>query len=262
MELKLTQSSLPTAIFNSSSFFPKHFSTLAQKWKLDIQRISWKVQDLTSKKILVHVVKVGETLTSISKLYGVPILEIAAANKETPDVDLVFQGQHLNIPSVAVNPQLCHFEGNKLNEHQSPNESPNWVFHGKQWSQIFTVPLSHRLPLAKTTGSLLLLVPLFVFCIGCIMGAFRNRNLKQKKSKLHHHKSNGVRWRTALSDLRDPESLDAESEPDSDPLSDDLERLQFEDTSHGYNKLEGEYQKFLSECGMSNWGYWRGGSPH
>ncbi|KAL8482433.1 hypothetical protein ACS0TY_028564 [Phlomoides rotata] len=149
MELKLTQSSLPTAIFNSSSFFPKHFSTLAQKWKLDIQRISWKVQDLTSKKILVHVVKVGETLTSISKLYGVPILEIAAANKETPDVDLVFQGQHLNIPSVAVNPQLCHFEGNKLNEHQSPNESPNWVFHGKQWSQIFTVPLSHRLPLVS-----------------------------------------------------------------------------------------------------------------
>lgn len=40
-----------------------------------------------------------DTLTSLSKLYGVPIFEIAAANKEIIDVDLVFEGQHLNIPS-------------------------------------------------------------------------------------------------------------------------------------------------------------------
>lgn len=33
-----------------------------------------------------------------------------------------------------------------------------------------------------------------------------------------------------------------------------------EDSSHAYTKLEHEYQKFLSECGMSEWGHWRGGS--
>lgn len=34
----------------------------------------------------------------------------------------------------------------------------------------------------------------------------------------------------------------------------------FEDISHAYTKLEPAYLKFLSECGMSKWGYWRGGS--
>ncbi|KAI3464301.1 hypothetical protein Pfo_020964 [Paulownia fortunei] len=267
MELKLSQSSLPIAIFNSSSFFPKHFNLLAQRWKLDIQRISWKGQDI-SKKLLVHVVKEGETLTSISKLYGVPILEIAAANKGIADVDLVFEGQHLNIPSaIAGYDQVCHFVGKKLNENQLPKAIPSLGFRSRQWNQIFTVPSSHHLPLAKTTGSFLVLVPLIAFCIRCIMGAFQHivaRNLRHQaanKSGVQHHRSNSMRWKTVLSDLRDPDALDAESEPDSDPFSDDQEQLHLEDISHAYTKLEDDYQKFLSECGMSNWGYWRGGSP-
>lgn len=48
----------------------------------------------------------GETLSSISKLYGVPILEIAASNEELADVNLVFEGQSLKIPSVAESAQL------------------------------------------------------------------------------------------------------------------------------------------------------------
>lgn len=53
----------------------------------------------------------GETLTSISKLYGVPVLEIADSNKEIADVNLVFEGQRLQIPSaVAESSQLVsHF---------------------------------------------------------------------------------------------------------------------------------------------------------
>ena len=43
----------------------------------------------------------GETLTSISKQYGVPMYEIAEANKNLVDVDFVFEGQQLNIPSAA-----------------------------------------------------------------------------------------------------------------------------------------------------------------
>lgn len=257
MELKLTQSSLPTTIFNPSSFFPNHFAKLAKRWKLDIQRIAWKGRG-TSKKILVHVVKEGETLTSISKLYGVPVLEIAASNEDIADVDLVFEGQHLKIPSA----ELCHFEGYKLHEHQ-------WVngFHITQWNQIFSIPSIHQFPIAKTVSSFPVLVPLAAFCIGCIIGAFqivqakKSRHKAAKKSGVHHHSSTSARWKTALSDLRDPDSLDAESAPDSDLSSDEKEQFRFEDTSHAYNKLEGDYQKFLSECGMSNYGYWRGGSP-
>ena len=48
-------------------------------------------------------------MTSISKLYGVAIYEIAAANKDIVDVDLVFEGQHLNIPlSTAVPLQMVN----------------------------------------------------------------------------------------------------------------------------------------------------------
>ena len=41
----------------------------------------------------------GETLSSISKQYRVSIYSIAAANKNIEDIDLVFGGQHLNIPA-------------------------------------------------------------------------------------------------------------------------------------------------------------------
>ena len=33
-----------------------------------------------------------------------------------------------------------------------------------------------------------------------------------------------------------------------------------EEVSHAHAKLEHDYQQFLSECGISKWGYWRGGS--
>ena len=48
----------------------------------------------------------GETLTSISKLYRVSIYAIAAANKSMADIDLVFKGQHLNIPSATGDAQM------------------------------------------------------------------------------------------------------------------------------------------------------------
>lgn len=41
----------------------------------------------------------GESLSSISKLYGVPLSDIAAANEEMVGMGLVFEGQQLNIPS-------------------------------------------------------------------------------------------------------------------------------------------------------------------
>ncbi|EYU22753.1 hypothetical protein ABFS82_03G120000 [Erythranthe guttata] len=100
MELKLSQSSLPTAIFTSSSASSLHHF---QQWKLEIERISRKGQGMFSKESANHVIKDdrGETLTSISKLYGVSTIEnyclsAAANNKEMVDVDLVSDGQNRN----------------------------------------------------------------------------------------------------------------------------------------------------------------------
>lgn len=48
----------------------------------------------------------GETLSSISKQYGISIYAIAAANKTILDIDLVFEGQHINIPSATGDTQV------------------------------------------------------------------------------------------------------------------------------------------------------------
>ncbi|KAL8059975.1 hypothetical protein ABFX02_03G122600 [Erythranthe guttata] len=255
MELKLSQSSLPTAIFTSSSPSLQHF----QQWKLEIERISRKGQGMMNKESANHVVKDdrGETLTSISKLYGVSIIEncclsAAANDKEMADVDLVSDGQNRN------SARVCNLEGTKLHEHHQLSNTTV----SKQPNQIFYLLSSHQLPLvAKAGGSFLVLVPLMAFCISCIIGTFRNRVLRNPRHKAsnkygvqHHNKShNSPRWKNVL---------DAESEPDnSHPLYEDQEQVNFEDASHANTKLEDDYQKFLSECGMSNWGYWRGGSP-
>lgn len=81
---------------------------------------------------------------------------------------------------------------------------------------------------AKTISSFPVLVPMAAFCIGCIIGAFqiilakKSRHKAAKKSGVHHHSPTSARWKTALSDLRDPESLDSESAPDSDVSTDNL----------------------------------------
>lgn len=48
----------------------------------------------------------GETLTSILKQYGASVYSLTAANKSIVDVDNVFEGQHLKIPSARKEVQL------------------------------------------------------------------------------------------------------------------------------------------------------------
>lgn len=55
----------------------------------------------------------GETLTSISRLYGVSIQRIVAVNANIIDVDFVLEGQCLNIPFNAEETQMVRFQ-NKL----------------------------------------------------------------------------------------------------------------------------------------------------
>lgn len=140
-------------------------------------------------------------------------------------------------------------------------------FRGREWNQIIMKPSHHHLLCAKTTGSFLVLVPLVVFCIRCIVMAIRSRNARDLRNQEpqmsgdHHRMSKSTRWRTALSDLRDPDAMDTKCETDSAHVLEDEDQKYTYEHPRDYSQVEDEYQKFLSECGMSDWGYWRGGSP-
>ncbi|XP_015056896.1 uncharacterized protein LOC107003144 isoform X1 [Solanum pennellii] len=266
MELKLFQSSLPlpckSSSFGVNSIY-KHFTLLPKRCKNHIQELfSNGLQWNSSKQFLVHVVKDrDDTLTSLSKLYGVPIFEIAAANKEIIDVDLVFEGQHLNIPSYVTSySQTNQREKINLPKIEVSETSRHSKLCGSDINQKMLYVLSCRhLTYAKTSGYFLVLVPLIGFCIRCIMNAFHHRVARNKLQDVHQT-SGSMRWKSALRDLTDPDALYSDSRPETDNVTDDREDLQSEELSRAYAKLDGDYQKFLSECGMSKWGYWRGGT--
>ncbi|XP_031112720.1 uncharacterized protein LOC116016544 isoform X2 [Ipomoea triloba] len=272
MELKLSQPHLPassTSLFVAISIH-KHFPILAVRWKCQVQELSAKGRR-QFKKISVHVVKEGENLSTISKLYGVPIDEIAAANRDILDDDLILQGKHLNIPS---SPGECTrmYPAAKITlpvaGRNLSGTRQHLEFYSRHLNQKMLSMLSlHHLPYAKTTGCFLVLVPLLAFCIRCVMDAFLNRNVGDGKLQamnepnIDNHGSKS-RWKLALSDLRDPDAPDTDhSRQDIDLFSDNEEHFQSEKISQAYTKLEIDYQKFLSECGISKSGYWRGGLP-
>ncbi|XP_060175623.1 uncharacterized protein LOC132606234 isoform X3 [Lycium barbarum] len=227
MELKLCQSSLPLP-FKPSSFKPnsiyKHLTLLPKRCKYQIQELFSKGQHLNiSKQFLIHVVKDrDEPLTSISKLYGVPIYEIAAANKEIIDVGLVFEGQHVNIPSY-VTPRSQTNQREKIRFPKIDVSETNRRF------KLRGEDVNHKM----------------LYVLSC-------RHLP--------YASGSMRWKSALRDLSDPDASYSDSRPEIDNVTDDREHLQPEELSRAYAKLDNDYQKFLSECGMSKWGYWRGGS--
>ncbi|KAF5479425.1 hypothetical protein F2P56_000245 [Juglans regia] len=259
----------PTFPSQSSSVlsFHNNFRGFAQKWRFRIQEISKAEQP--TKHYLVHVIKEGETLTSISKQYGVSIHAIAAANKSIKDVDILFGGQHLNIPSATrdtpvVRTVIIWLRGLKLRENHLGSLN---ILDGLLEQRSFNVLSSHYLPHAKTTGYFLVLVPLVAFCIRLILDAFHTRvagELKDEvasESECQHHRCRSMRWKSVLSDIEEIDSVDAELSPHSNNHSEAQSQVSFEEMSHAYNKLEQDYQKFLSDCGMKESGHWRGGSP-
>lgn len=56
----------------------------------------------STRKYLVHVVKEGETLTSVTNLYGLSTSDIVVANKDIAVFGLVLEGQLIRIPSSVV----------------------------------------------------------------------------------------------------------------------------------------------------------------
>ncbi|XP_073294648.1 uncharacterized protein [Primulina huaijiensis] len=116
---------------------------------------------------------------------------------------------------------MHHFGGGEWLRNKLSKTSQDLGFRGREWNQIVMKPSHHHLLRAKTTGSFLVPVPLVIFCIRCIMVATRNRNARDlinqepQMSGVHHRMSKITRCRTALSDLRDPDTMDTECEPDS-----------------------------------------------
>ncbi|MBA0874536.1 hypothetical protein Goshw_018127 [Gossypium schwendimanii] len=346
----------------------QHFQGLVKKWRL---------QNKTKDYSCAHVVKEGETLSSISKMYGVSVHSIAAANKNIVDINLVFQGQLLNIPSSSLlDTQLDRAKKSRLWQSIRALKAPSG-------QKFFTMITSHCLSNAKSTGYFLVLVPLIAFCIGCIISTLHtrvSRSIKHQaadKSQAHYPGAKGRRWKSALSDSVEGDVFDSElglvsnvstrfnmaklhttsvsgGRHDCDMLrlclwdlmmppdpenaqrrlhrtlrfmhdalqawlltyavayrlmvsltfalirfthhatlndeaiddictlidysylfgqrrldtsmicmstSEDEANIQNEEASEDYGGLEHDYQKFLSECGISKWGYWRGGSP-
>ncbi|KAJ4952694.1 hypothetical protein NE237_029526 [Protea cynaroides] len=244
--------------------FTERCRGIAERCKLHGKKLS-KGQHST-KQFLIHVVRGGETLTSISRMYGVSIQEIAEVNATIVDVDLVFEGQCLNIPFPIYKESLMGYTWKTLVPSckiQERCQSALNLFGRRGDYRIFTVLSSNQLLLAKRTGYFLVLLPLIAFCISCIMGAF-HRNLKHRavsESEAYCHGSRTMHWKSALIEMSEPDDLNAESRQDLGRHPEDQSQAPFEDLSHAYSKLEPAYQKFLSECGMNKFGYWRGGSP-
>ncbi|KAA3487028.1 DNA-directed RNA polymerase subunit beta [Gossypium australe] len=195
----------------------QHFQGLVKKWRL---------QNKTKDYSCAHVVKEGETLSSISKMYGVSVHSIAAANKNIVNINLVFQGQLLNIPSSSLlDTQLDRAKKSRL------------------WQSIRAL----KAPSGQNT-----------------LHTRVSRSIKHQaadKSQAHHPGAKGRRWKSALSDSVEGDVFDSELGLDSNSTSEDEANIQNEEAYEDYGRLEHDYQKFLSECGISKWGYWRGGSP-
>ncbi|XP_048226501.1 uncharacterized protein LOC8263229 isoform X4 [Ricinus communis] len=253
MEVKLRQK-IHFSFPHCETSFKKHFQGLAESWRFHLLKIS---------KLKGHFGKGGEKLNSISRHYGESFHPIVDSNKNISDVDFLCKGQLPNIPAfVPADCQLIKISGKSSFYQKERPRSSMAILDGFLKQKPFILLSSHSLPHAKSTGYFLVLVPLIAFCITCILGAFHTRvpsdmgRRAVDKSRKKGH--NSMRWKNALSDIKEQDNLDSESSTDLKNTSEDQDKNLNEDMSHAYRLLEQDYQKFLSECGMSKSGYWRG----
>ncbi|KAF8025463.1 hypothetical protein BT93_F2334 [Corymbia citriodora subsp. variegata] len=242
--------------------FRKHFRGLAGTWSFHVSKIL-KSQDFT-EEFSVHVVKEGETLSSISKQYGIPIYTIATLNRSIVDLELVYEGQVLKIPLSKIYAEKT--EKKKLLKFDTQKYwNMSKMLDAISQQKSFTVLIPRQSPYAKTTGYFLVLVPLIAFCIRCITSVLCTRvadYLRREdviEPKQHHQVPKSKRWKSALLDAKELDVSDPESKSDIGCPSEGQAQSSSEDAFQAYGKLEEDYQRFLSECGISNSGYWRGG---
>ncbi|XP_008459634.1 uncharacterized protein LOC103498697 isoform X3 [Cucumis melo] len=205
---------------NTKKSFNNQLRGISLRWRFQLLDVS--KHQLSTKHHFVHILEGNESLASISNKNGDPPNSIVIDNKKIVDTDPEQKGQNIKI--------------------QNP-----------------------RVVSKARTTSFIVLVPLVIFCTRCIIGASYARvfgTLKLKainKQEGERHKFRSGHWRSALRDIRELDGLDCEAPIDSTSPSED-EQISVEDLSHAYKKLDQDYEKFLSECGLSKWGYWRGGT--
>ncbi|KAJ4850643.1 hypothetical protein Tsubulata_023978 [Turnera subulata] len=249
---------------DNSGTFKRHFVVFQKRWRFNVQN---KTEAQTSiNENSVDAVKGGETFTSISKQYEVSIHSIAIADRNILNIDPAFKGQLVSTTaSSSANNQLSEESHLAAFDREEEHRGSLHILDGLPVQKQFIMLTTHVLPHAKSTSYFLLLVPLITFCIGCIVASFHARVTKGRQvvneSRNHHNETRSMRWKHVLSDIREADELDADSSPKSTGTAADQDKNSFEDASHQYNKLEYDYKKFLSECGISDCGYWRGGSP-
>ncbi|PKI55002.1 hypothetical protein CRG98_024602 [Punica granatum] len=248
------------SLFRNQRSVKKQIRNLAGRWSFHVKEML-KAGEL-SRDALVHV------------QYGVPIYMIATINRDIVDLDVVYEGQHLRIPAhhrytqKTERSSLLNFT---LNPQQIHKRAMNTINGLSLQQQNFTLLIPQKLPHAKATGYFLVLVPLIAFCIRCVIGVFctkttgpslKNHHDAHEPEQHHDGPSRSMRWKSALLEPKEPDTVDIESATDfNNSAEDNQTEVSFEDISGGYRKLEMDYQKFLSECGITDCGYWRGGSP-
>ncbi|KAG9456922.1 hypothetical protein H6P81_001430 [Aristolochia fimbriata] len=121
----------------------------------------------------------------------------------------------------------------------------------------------HKVEIAKQVGCFLLVVLLIAFCFRSIMSNFGHHVAKRRKHGTVNESMTRddtlKKWKSALCDTSEFEVINDESSEMSVNPPADQSGVHNEDIFKAYATLEPAYLKFLSECGMSEWGYWRGG---
>ncbi|XP_011656104.1 uncharacterized protein LOC101208955 isoform X3 [Cucumis sativus] len=240
---------------NTKKSFNNQLRGIALRWRFQLLADISKHQ-LSTKHHFVHILEGygrNESLTSTSNQNGDPPHSIVMANKKIMDTDLEQKRQNIKIQ----NPREIR------NAFQLEEKLQSALNGLRIYKKLFALASSHQPP-ARTT-SFIVLVPLVIFCARCIIGASYARafgTLKLKaidKQEGERRKFRSGHWRSALRDIRELDGLDCEAPIDSTSPSED-EQISVEELSHAYKKLDQDYEKFLSECGLSKWGYWRGGT--
>ncbi|VVB08674.1 unnamed protein product [Arabis nemorensis] len=229
-------------------FKNKRFRRVAERWRFRVQHMSVKEQ--MTKHDLVRFAKRSESLRYILKQYGVSV-ENPQENKAS---SINFEETHANVPSTVI------YDSSKMN---TTEELPDLPRKEKYRETISTAEnLSgknhHNIPHLNTGALFTNLLPVLGFCIICVIGTVHriiSRNLEKlggrKESQGHHHGSEErTRWRSALSDWNEPLASDEhDSSPENRVGSANQEAM--EEVDEAYNRVELEYKRFLSECGVS-----------
>ncbi|KFK32038.1 hypothetical protein AALP_AA6G192000 [Arabis alpina] len=224
---------------------------VAERWRFRVQYMSVKEQ--MTKLELVPFAKRSESLRYILKQYGVSV-ENPEENKASSRLgDIDCEETHTDVPSSVID------DSSKMN---TTEELPDLRRKEKYRETVSTAENHsgknhHNLPHLSTGALFTYLLPVLGFCIVCIIGALHrviSRNLEnsgeRKASQDHHPSSESTRWRSALNDWNEQLGSDEHDLSPEDKVG-SANQEATEEVDEAYSRVQLEYKRFLSECGVS-----------